>query len=407
MDTPTLLPSPYQPGAPIQTARQFVGRSDTITRVLALLEEVRENVIVIEGPRQVGKTSLLHQLRRRWGVQDGSVLFSLGDQGAGAGIAETLHRLGREIMRATPTLPYGVGHKGSSAEQISCQLIDLLNQIAKHRKAKAPFVVLLDDLSALAIQDRAPKANPTRYLEMIVQRCPTTKFVIVQTLELGARDQPCAQIFRHAHRFTVGNLTRAEVTGVCRLSERVAKTQGLRWTDEAIEAVYGLTDGYPLLVQAVCAGIWQRLATVEPSHSVEREDLDSETGLSLLLEETGDALAQIWASLPVAAEAVLMLVAQRDNVTAVHDLETLMMSHRHWYATLRHAYKELLDAGFLVVEGNDVRCSPPLLGLWARRQALSSASELQQMIAAAAQPPAARSRARTRIPSHVSAPPPI
>ena len=105
-----------------------------------------------------------------------------------ADIADALHRLGRVIMRATPTLPYGVGRKGSSAEQISCQLIDLLNQIAKHRKAKQPFVVLLDDLSALAVEDRAPKANRTRYLEMIVQRCPTTKFVIVQTLEPGGGD---------------------------------------------------------------------------------------------------------------------------------------------------------------------------------------------------------------------------
>ena len=407
MDTPTLLPSPYQPGAPIQTERQFVGRSDTITRVFALLEEARENVIVIEGPRQIGKTSLLHQLQRRWGVQDGSVLFSLRDFSADTDIANVLHDLGRVIMQATPKLPYGVGRNGSSAEQSACQLIGLLNQIAKHRRTKPHFVVMLDDLPALAAQDRAPKANPTRYLEMIVQQCRTTKFVIVQTLEPGAGDQPGAQVFRHARRFTVGNLIRAEVTGVCRLSEREGKTQGLHWTDEAIEAVYGLTDGHPLLVQAVCAGIWRRFATAEQSHTVEREDLEGDASLSLLLEESWDTLAQIWATLPVAAEAVLMLVAQRNSVMAVHDLETLMMSHRRWNATWRQAYRELLDAGFLVIEGNDVRCSPPLLGLWARRQALSSADELQQMIAAAAQPPAARSRARTRLPSHVSAPPPI
>ena len=322
-------------------------------------------------------------------------------------MADVLHELGRVVMQATPTLPYGVGHKGSSAEQISCQLIDLLNQIAKHRKAKPPFVVLLDDLSALAVQDRAPKTSPTRYLEMIVQRCPTTRFVIVQTLEPGTGDQPGAQIFRCARRLTLGNLTRGEVTGVCRLSERVGKTQGLRWTDEAIESVCVLTDGHPLLVQAVCAGIWQRLAQEASPYTVERHDLEEQASLGQVLEETKDALAQIWATLPVAAEAVLTLVAQRDSVVAVRDLETIMVSHRRWYATWRHAYRELLDAGFLVIEGTDVRCSPPLLGLWVLGQDLSSAGELQQMIAAADQPPAARSRARTRIPPHVSAPLPI
>ncbi|MCU0501140.1 MAG: ATP-binding protein [Anaerolineae bacterium] len=407
MDTPTLLPSPYHLGAPIQTEHQFVGRADTITHVLALLEEVRENVIVIEGPHQVGKTSLLHQLRRRWGVQDGSVLFSLGDQGAGVDIPETLHRLGREIMRVTPTLPYGVGHKGSSAEQRSCQLIDLLNQIAKHRRTKPPFVVMLDDLPALADQDRPPQANPNRYLKMIVQRCPTTKFVIIQTLEPGAGEQTCAQIFRRARRLTVGNLTRAEVAGVCRLSERVAKTQGLRWTDEAIEAVFAVTDGHPLLVQAVCAGIWQRFAAAEQLHTVEREDLDSEAGLRLLLGETGDALARIWATLPVAARAVFILVAQQGNITAVPDLDAAFIARRRWRGALRQARSELRHTGFLVAEGDTMRCSPPLLGFWARRQVLAGAGELQQIIAAANQPSVARSRARPQIPPHASAPLPI
>jgi hypothetical protein len=407
MDTFTLLPSPYQPGGPIQTERQFVGRSDTINRVLSLLEEARENVVVIEGPHQVGKTSLLHQLRQRWGVQNGSVIFSLGDFSADTDIAGVLHDLGTEVMRATPTLPYGVGRNGSSAEQSACHLIDLLNQIAKHRKTKPPFVVILDDLPALAAQNRAPKANPTRYLEMIVQQCPTTRFVIVQTLEPGAEQQPCAQIFRRARRFTVGNLTRGEVAGVCRLSERVGKTPGLRWTDEAIEAVYALTDGHPLLVQAVCAIIWQRFATVEPSHTVEREDLEGEAGLSLLLEETEGALAQIWTTLALAAEAVLMLVAQQGSVVAVRDLDAAIMARRRWRGALRQACMQLHQAGFLVAEGDGMRCSPPLLGLWAQRQDLSSAGELQQMLAAADQPPAARSRARTKTPPHQSAPPPI
>jgi hypothetical protein len=310
-------------------------------------------------------------------------------------------------MRATPTLPFGIGRDGSSAEQSACQLIDLLNQIARHRKAMPPFVVLLDDLTALAPRDRVPKANPTRYLEMIVHQCPHTKFVIVQTLEPGTGDQPGAQIFKHARRLTVGNLTRAEVAGVCRLSERDGKPQGLRWTDEAIEAVYGLTDGHPLLAQVVCAGIWQRFTPTEPLHTVEREDLEGEASLSLLLEEAGDALAQIWAKLPVAAQAVLMLVAQQGNIMAVPDLDTAITARRRWHAALRHACTELRYTGFLVAEEDGVRCSPPLLGLWAQRQDLSSASQLQQMIAATEQRRRTRARARTKSHAHLSAPPPI
>jgi hypothetical protein len=335
------------------------------------------------------------------------VIFSLGDFHAATDIADVLQHLGREVMRATPTLPFGIGRDGSSAEQSACQLIDLLNQIARHRKAMPPFVVLLDDLTALAPRDRVPKANPARYLEMIVHQCPHTKFVIVQTLEPGTGDQPGAQIFKHARRLTVGNLTRAEVAGVCRLSERDGKQQGLLWTDEAIDAVYGLTDGHPLLVQVVCAGIWQRFTPTEPLHTVEREDLEGEASLSLLLEEAGDALAQIWAKLPVAPQAVLMLVAQQGNIMAVPDLNAAIMARRRWHAALRHACTELRDTGFLVAEGDVMRCSPPLLGLWAQRQDLSSASQLQQMIAATGQHRRTRARARTKSHAHLSAPPPI
>jgi len=407
MDTPTHLPSPYQPGGPIQIERQFIGRSDIIARVFSLLEESHDNVVVIEGRHHLGKTSLLRQLRRRWGVQDGSVIFSLSDVRADIDIADILHHLGREIMRATPMLPYGIGRGGSSAEQSACQLIDLLNQIARHCKAKPPFVVFLDDLTALAPQDRASKANPARYLEMIVQRCPTTRFVIVQNHEPGAGDRPRAHVFKHAHRLTVGNLTRAEVAGVCRLSERDGKPQGLYWTDEAIEAVYALTDGHPLLVQAVCAGIWQRLARGEPLHTVECQDLKGEVSLDLVLEETGDALVQIWAKLPVAAQAVLLLAAQQSSAMAVCDVDAAITSRRHWQGILQQACTELRQTGFLVIEGDGVRCSPPLLSLWAQRQDRSSAHELRQMIARTDPPLRTRTRAQTKSHSHSSAPVPI
>ena len=130
-------------------------------------------------------------------------------------------------------------------------------------------------------------------------------------------------------------------------------------------------------------------------------------GLSLVLEETGDALAQIWAKLPVAAEAVLMLIEQQGNVVAMGDLDAAIMSRRRLRRALRQACTDLRYAGFLVSEEDGVRCSPLLLGLWAQRQDLSRASELQQMVAATDQLPHARSRARIKSHSHSSAPAPI
>jgi hypothetical protein len=396
MNTPAPLPSPYQPGGPIRTERQFIGRSDIIARAFSWLETTRHNVLVIEGRHRVGKTSLLHHLRRRWAVQDCSVVFSLEDFHTDAGIADVLHDVGRGIMRATPMLPYGMGRGGSSAEQSACQLIELLNQIARHRKAGSPFIVMLDDVSALASpQDHAPSTNALRYLEMITQRCPTTKFVIVQTYGPGAGNLPRAQLFQQAHRLIVDNLTRAEVAGVCRLSEQDGRPQGMRWTDEAIEAVFVLTDGHPLLVQAVCAGIWQRFTHAEPSHTAKRQDLEDEASLSLVLGETEAALTQIWAKLPVTAKAALIWVARQGEVAAAYGPDAPLNPPRRWHGALRQAYTELRHAGFLVAEGDGMRCSPRLLGLWAQRRTVSSDREFQQLITETDQLPQARTRTRS------------
>ena len=47
-----------------------------------------------------------------------------------------------------------------------------------------------------------------------------------------------------------------------------------------------------------------------------------------------------------------MLVAQRDNVVAVRDLETPSWLRGAGTAHLRQAYRELRYAGFLVIEGD-------------------------------------------------------
>ncbi|RMH75647.1 MAG: AAA family ATPase [Calditrichaeota bacterium] len=54
--------NPYIAGAPIRNERMFFGREELLRRIL---NTIHSNSLMIYGPRRIGKTSLLHQVKKR------------------------------------------------------------------------------------------------------------------------------------------------------------------------------------------------------------------------------------------------------------------------------------------------------------------------------------------------------
>jgi hypothetical protein len=395
MDPGAVIPSPYQLDGPITSKHAFIGRSEAMQRVFSWLDGSEGNALVIEGQRHVGKTSLLHEVRRRWGAQDRAVQFSLEQYGVAPDLTAVLHDLGREIMRATPQMPYGIESRRSSPEHVARQLIDLLNMIGKRRTTRQPLVVMLDGLSIPGVgRPSTPAAASVRYFAMIMQQCPRTRFVV--TL---ARDpdpaQMAAPVLRQAQRMKIGYFSRAEVAEVCRLSERTGLAQRLEWTDDAVDALVVMTDGHPWLTQAICAGVWQQRKLAGAWHAVSHHDLEGLEGPDQIPAPAGDALRQLWTELGSGARAVVWLVAHEGCGATVDELQAVIRRRPRGQSDLRQAYKALCDLGLLAAAGAGVRCAPALLGVWVSQQQASPPDDPARLTAAALEPFKPRRRTLT------------
>jgi formylglycine-generating enzyme required for sulfatase activity/tetratricopeptide (TPR) repeat protein len=93
---------------------------------------------------------------------------------------------------------------------------------------------------------------------------------------------------------------------VVRLSE---ENGSLRWSGEAIDAVWGLTAGHPYLLQHLCWQVWQRAHEGgQAEHEVSAEDV--ETAVPATLGASSNALEWLWGGLPPAAKVVAAALAR-------------------------------------------------------------------------------------------------
>jgi AAA+ ATPase superfamily predicted ATPase len=70
--------NPYVFDRPITTRELFFGRDDIFRSIKeALIDREQDNLIILYGQRQIGKTSVLHQVGHRLSEQYLSVLIDL------------------------------------------------------------------------------------------------------------------------------------------------------------------------------------------------------------------------------------------------------------------------------------------------------------------------------------------
>jgi HAMP domain-containing protein len=58
----TQIPNPYVVGNPVRRADMFFGRQEDLTWIGHQLDHAGNKMILLYGPRRIGKTSLLHQI---------------------------------------------------------------------------------------------------------------------------------------------------------------------------------------------------------------------------------------------------------------------------------------------------------------------------------------------------------
>jgi tetratricopeptide (TPR) repeat protein len=265
--------NPYVAGAPVLDDDLFVGRESLISRIL---ETIHNNSVLVYGERRIGKTSLLHHLKRRLeALQDPAYKFfpvfidlegtSQEDFFAtiAADVFEALqpHLGGSTASPLTDASRYGY-------HELVRDLGRVVRTLAETTDKKVKLVLLIDEVDQLNSYD--PRVNQSlrklfmkSFAENLVavmsgvsiKRHWSTEgspwYNFFEEIEIGSLDD------HHAER-----LVRAPVKGVFSLEQPV------------VERILELSERKPYAIQKMCAALVNRSHEVG-SRRITVEDVDS------------------------------------------------------------------------------------------------------------------------------------
>jgi hypothetical protein len=147
----TQIPNPYVVGNPIRKAEMFFGRQDDLDWIGDQLDHAGNKMILLFGPRRIGKTSLLHQI---YGGRSGShiVPFFVDTQQIIPEVdrdSDFYHVLTREMLAQLPAVMPGIRVPFIAADRFTPETFrKLLKFIRDFEPAKHP-VLLFDELENL------------------------------------------------------------------------------------------------------------------------------------------------------------------------------------------------------------------------------------------------------------------
>ncbi len=278
--------NPYAPGAG-QRPPELAGRDEQLTAFDVVLERVRrgraERSVVLTGLRGVGKTVLLNALRSAavragWGT---GKLEARPDQGLRRPLASALHVAVRElgstgegadhvlgVVKSFAQRDAGTGAKlrdrwnpginapavvgRADSGDIEIDLVELLSDVgglaAEAGRGVAVFIDELqdlgpDDISALcaACHEIAQVGLPVIIVGAGLPHLPAL---------LSASKSYSERLFRYQR------IDRLPRDAADRALTAPAADEGAAFTDDALEAMYAATGGYPYFIQAYGKAVW-------------------------------------------------------------------------------------------------------------------------------------------------------
>ena len=280
--------NPYAPGAG-QRPPELAGRDRELQQFEVTLERVAagrpERSMVLSGLRGVGKTVLLNALRgqavgRAWGT---GKIEARPDQGVRIPIAQAVHAALREVahrhrdperveeatgvlksfalrtsqadrkgLRWTPPVDAVAVRGRADSGDLELDLVELFTDVAALARDLGVGVGLfVDEMQDIATDELAALCGACH--EISQQGAP---LVVVGAglphlpVALAASKSYAERLFRYV---TVDRLPREMAERAWRVP---ASTEGVTFTDDALEALYRLTDGYPYFVQAYGKVTW-------------------------------------------------------------------------------------------------------------------------------------------------------
>jgi hypothetical protein len=264
--------NPYITGGSVGDSPAFIGRADILQVADNILCHSQENAVVLFGQRCIGKTSVLTKLKAKLASPGNyqSIYFSLMDQAHQPSLEKLLNDLTDTICQELQ-----IKHpqwNNNIKEQFHDWLIALLNE----QLAEKSLVLLFDEFDAFNDMKEQIREEFFNYLKVLLS-INTKRLNIFFTIGCDINDFKVAlALFENMSHYHVSILEKEETYKLIHLSEN---NQSLSWSDEAVNKVWKLTNGHPLLTQLLCSCLWEQAWSQNPTKipmiTSQQVDIDS------------------------------------------------------------------------------------------------------------------------------------
>ena len=281
-----LGPSPYIVGNPIDREEMFFGRGDIIEKIRRQLSTTdRANVVLLEGNRRTGKTSILKRLQAS-GELPGWIVVNCSLQGgeghgskAGLPTTEVFRLMARDIGWAAhdaglqvwpPDLdppdsrkPFKVAFAKALGEAFSgprpFEVFELYIQAVLEAAAPRRLLLIIDEFDKLQEGIDAGITSPQvpENIRYLLHTYPGMSAVLAGSRRIKRlRDEYWSALFGFGHRVPVSELPLEDA----RLLVTRPVEGRLTYVPEGRERVVELCSRQPFLVQSLCNRIFERAA---------------------------------------------------------------------------------------------------------------------------------------------------
>ena len=253
--------NPYIAGNPVQ-GDLFVGREDILRRLEELWSSAGQKPsVVLYGHRRMGKSSILHNLGKRFGKETILVDFNMQRVGVVANTGQLLHNLSLamfdEIEAAQRTEPFGEFTLSEPEEERFLQhdSYTAFNRFLKKVDAirgEKRFIITIDEFEL--IEDKIQRGKLDKelldYWRGLIQTHSwfVVAFAGLHTLQEMTQDY-WNPLFGSVTRIPVSFLQKGAAR---RLITQPSSDFSLDYDEEAIEEIARLTNCQPYLIQLIC-----------------------------------------------------------------------------------------------------------------------------------------------------------
>jgi penicillin-binding protein 1A len=368
----TLPPNPYAPGTPVPETPAFVGRQQPLAEAFRRFNESDSPVLLLVGPRRIGKTSFLRHLANRLPERGPFRPVYLDPSAAGpGGPSAILRRLFRKLAREL-----GMSELAETNPDPDWFLGELGRRLAAAPEPAGRLVLLLDEPPLGAGREGAQRAREVYRIFLRFLKAAGSS--AIGLLAMGRRaddlDALRSDLPESVPVLRIGCLAAAETERLIRRSETGGN---LAWPDGEVAAVLDQTGGHPFLTQLLC----HRVREAAGGGSVETGAVRQIA--PTVLAEAEPLLVGIWRGLGPAERAVTALLAGDAPVESPDVLSDRLMASGlyHPNGDLNRTLERLSDWELLHRRGGRMTLGIRMIREWiaANKTAETVRGELEGM----------------------------